>query len=103
MFFIETETTIGYGRRSITDQCPEAILLLVMQCLMGTLIDAIMVGCIFIKLSKPNNRTDTLIFSDSAVIAQVCYAIFIEPGMNVEILVINSNLVRNQKFRQNRI
>ena len=71
LFFIETETTIGYGRRAITDECPEAILLLVLQCLMGTLIDAIMVGCIFIKLSKPNNRTDTLIFSNNAVIAQV--------------------------------
>jgi hypothetical protein len=38
---------------------------------MGTLIDAIMVGCIFIKLSKPNNRLEMLIFSDNAVIAQV--------------------------------
>lgn len=83
LFFIETETTIGYGRRSITDKCPEAIILLVAQCLMGTLIDAIMVGCIFIKLSKPNNRTDTLIFSDNAVIAQVINYFFIQlPGAN---------------------
>ena len=70
LYFIETDTTIGYGQRSITDECPEAILLLVIQCLLGTLIDAFMVGCIFIKISKPKNRTDTLIFSDNAVIAQ---------------------------------
>ena len=60
----------GFGRRSITDECPEAILLLVIQCLLGTLIDAFMVGCIFIKISKPKDRTDSLIFSDNAVIAQ---------------------------------
>ena len=29
-----------------------------------------MVGCIFIKISKPKDRTDSLIFSDNAVIAQ---------------------------------
>ena len=61
---------LGFGRRSITDECPEAILLLVIQCLLGTLIDAFMVGCIFIKISKPKDRTDSLIFSDNAVIAQ---------------------------------
>jgi len=70
LFFIETETTVGYGRRAITDQCPEAIGLLVIQCLLGTIVDAVLVGCIFIKISKPKNRTDTLIFSEKAVIAQ---------------------------------
>ena len=60
---METETTIGYGRRSITEYCPEGIFLLVVQCLIGTFLDAVMVGCIFIKISKPKNRTDTIIFS----------------------------------------
>ena len=67
---IRTLSNAGFGRRSITDECPEAILLLVIQCLLGTLIDAFMVGCIFIKISKPKDRTDSLIFSDNAVIAQ---------------------------------
>ena len=49
----------------------EAVLALVIQCLIGTFVDAVMVGCIFIKLSKPTNRTDTLIFSTDAVISQV--------------------------------
>ena len=62
LLFVETETTIGYGRRSITEHCPEAIFLLVVQCLIGTFLDAVMVGCIFIKISKPKNRTDTIIF-----------------------------------------
>ena len=31
LFFVETETTVGYGSRSITANCPEAILLLIIQ------------------------------------------------------------------------
>ena len=31
LFFVETETTVGYGTRSITSNCPEAILLLIIQ------------------------------------------------------------------------
>ena len=42
----------------------KAILLLVIQCLIATFLDAVIVGCIFIKISKPKNRTDTIIFSD---------------------------------------
>ncbi|CAG5108377.1 Oidioi.mRNA.OKI2018_I69.chr1.g3766.t1.cds [Oikopleura dioica] len=53
LFFVETETTVGYGKRTITANCPEAILLLIIQCLAGTMVDAFMVGCIFIKISKP--------------------------------------------------
>ena len=33
------------------------------------MIDAFMVGCIFIKISKPKDRNDSLIFSENAVIA----------------------------------
>ena len=54
-----------------TNNLQEAVLALVIQCLIGTFVDAVMVGCIFIKLSKPTNRTDTLIFSTDAVISQV--------------------------------
>ncbi|XP_039260141.1 G protein-activated inward rectifier potassium channel 4-like [Styela clava] len=68
LFFIETETTIGYGKRAITDQCPEAILLFVIQALIGSIVDAFMVGCIFIKLSQPKNRAETLVFSDQCVL-----------------------------------
>ena len=31
LFFVETETSIGYGKRAITEQCPEAIILFVIQ------------------------------------------------------------------------
>lgn len=31
LFFVETETSVGYGRRAITEECPEAIILFVIQ------------------------------------------------------------------------
>ena len=69
LFFVETDTTVGYGRRSISTHCPEAILLFVIQCLYGILLDAFIMGCIFIKVSKPRNRNEALIFSEKACIS----------------------------------
>jgi len=31
LFLVETETTIGYGRRAITDNCAEAVIFFVLQ------------------------------------------------------------------------
>ena len=33
LFFVETETSVGYGKRAVTDKCPEAVLLFVVQVL----------------------------------------------------------------------
>ena len=60
--------TIGYGTRAITDKCPEAILLLLIQSLLGSIVDAFMVGCMFVKISQPKKRTETIVFSKNAVI-----------------------------------
>ena len=95
LFSIETQVTIGYGTRAITDKCPEAILLLLIQSLLGlyiftirklrfrsifdhfrsflklilgSIVDAFMVGCMFVKISQPKKRTETIVFSKNAVI-----------------------------------
>ena len=31
LFFVETETSVGYGKRAVTDKCPEGVLLFVVQ------------------------------------------------------------------------
>ena len=31
LFIVETDTTVGYGQRAITDECPEAVLLFIIQ------------------------------------------------------------------------
>ncbi|XP_024071495.2 G protein-activated inward rectifier potassium channel 3 isoform X1 [Terrapene carolina triunguis] len=69
LFSIETETTIGYGHRVITDKCPEGIILLLLQAILGSMVNAFMVGCMFVKISQPNKRAETLVFSSHAVVS----------------------------------
>lgn len=69
LFSIETETTIGYGHRVITDKCPEGIILLLVQAILGSIVNAFMVGCMFVKISQPKKRAETLMFSNNAVIS----------------------------------
>nr|DBA15772.1 TPA: hypothetical protein GDO54_003238 [Pyxicephalus adspersus] len=69
LFSIETETTIGYGYRVITDKCPEGIVLLLVQAILGSIVNAFMVGCMFVKISQPKKRAETLMFSNMAVIS----------------------------------
>ncbi|KAG8434710.1 hypothetical protein GDO86_012892 [Hymenochirus boettgeri] len=69
LFSIETETTIGYGYRVITEKCPEGIVLLLIQAILGSIVNALMVGCMFVKISQPKKRAETLMFSNSAVIS----------------------------------
>ncbi|XP_041122907.1 G protein-activated inward rectifier potassium channel 1 isoform X2 [Polyodon spathula] len=70
LFFIETEATIGYGYRYITEKCPEGIILFLFQSLLGSIVDAFLIGCMFIKMSQPKKRAETLMFSHNAVISQ---------------------------------
>ena len=69
LFSLETQTTIGYGGRQITSNCPEAVVLLNVQSLIGFIIGAFMLGLIFAKLSRPRNRAETILFSRNAVVA----------------------------------
>ncbi|KAF3857899.1 hypothetical protein F7725_011100 [Dissostichus mawsoni] len=109
LFSIETETTIGYGHRVITDKCPVGTMLLLLQApgvhgqrlhalilsvIFGKIRDAfvltiilsfsssylsvlpplplplsVQVGCMFVKISQPNKRAETLVFSKHAVIS----------------------------------
>ncbi|XP_053312198.1 G protein-activated inward rectifier potassium channel 2 [Spea bombifrons] len=69
LFSIETETTIGYGYRVITDKCPEGIILLLVQSVLGSIVNAFMVGCMFVKISQPKKRAETLVFSTNAVVS----------------------------------
>lgn len=69
LFSLETQTTIGYGGRQLTPECPEAVLLLNVQSLIGFIIGAFMLGLIFAKLSRPRYRAETILFSRTAVVA----------------------------------
>ncbi|XP_034976178.1 ATP-sensitive inward rectifier potassium channel 11 [Zootoca vivipara] len=69
LFSIEVQVTIGFGGRMMTEECPSAILILIVQNIVGLLINAIMLGCIFMKTAQAHRRAETLIFSKHAVIA----------------------------------
>lgn len=60
----------GYGVKVMTDECPEAIFLMCVQSILGLIIQAVMVGIVFAKMTRPKLRTQTLHFSKNAVISQ---------------------------------
>ncbi|XP_037323584.2 G protein-activated inward rectifier potassium channel 3-like [Pungitius pungitius] len=67
---LESQRTIGYGLRMVTANCPEGTMLLMAQSILGSIIDALMVGCMFVKISRPQQRAQTLIFSKHCVICE---------------------------------
>ncbi|XP_058875677.1 inward rectifier potassium channel 2 [Acipenser ruthenus] len=69
LFSLETQTSIGYGFRSVTEACPLAVLAVVLQCIVGSIIDAFIIGAVMVKIAKPKKRNETLVFSENAVVA----------------------------------
>ncbi|KAG9343070.1 hypothetical protein JZ751_015288 [Albula glossodonta] len=69
LFSIETQTTIGYGWRCVTEECPVAVITVVVQSIVGCIIDSFMIGTIMAKMARPKKRAQTLLFSNNAVIA----------------------------------
>ncbi len=68
LFSIETQHTIGYGSRQTTEKCPEAIIVMSIQSVVGVMIQACMVGTIFAKLARPKKRSEAILFSRNAVV-----------------------------------
>ncbi|XP_015683557.1 ATP-sensitive inward rectifier potassium channel 12 [Protobothrops mucrosquamatus] len=69
LFSIETQTTIGYGFRCVTEECPLAVFMVVLQSIVGCIIDSFMIGAIMAKMARPKKRAETLLFSHHAVVA----------------------------------
>ncbi len=70
LFSVETQHTIGYGGRATTPYCPEAIIVMMAQSCLGTIIQALMTGLVFAKLSRSKKRAETLMFSKNALISK---------------------------------
>uniref|UniRef100_A0A8C1VV89 ATP-sensitive inward rectifier potassium channel 14 n=1 Tax=Cyprinus carpio TaxID=7962 RepID=A0A8C1VV89_CYPCA len=69
LFSVETQTTIGYGYRYVTEDCPFAVFMVVFQSILGCIIDAFIIGAVMAKMAKPKKRNETLLFSHYATIA----------------------------------
>uniref|UniRef100_A0A8C5PXV3 Potassium inwardly rectifying channel subfamily J member 1 n=1 Tax=Leptobrachium leishanense TaxID=445787 RepID=A0A8C5PXV3_9ANUR len=70
LFSLETQVTIGYGFRCVTEQCVTAIFLLIIQSILGVIINSFMCGAILAKISRPKKRGKTITFSKNAVISK---------------------------------
>ncbi|XP_056599206.1 ATP-sensitive inward rectifier potassium channel 10 isoform X1 [Triplophysa dalaica] len=68
LFSLETQTTIGYGYRCITEECPSAIVLLIIQLLITTAMEIFITGTFLAKVARPKKRGETIRFSQHAVI-----------------------------------
>ncbi|XP_015817378.1 ATP-sensitive inward rectifier potassium channel 1 [Nothobranchius furzeri] len=68
LYALETQTTVGYGVRMLTDHCASAVALLAIQSLVGVVINCFVCGIILAKISLPKNRAKTVSFSKMATI-----------------------------------
>ena len=54
----------------VTPNCPEGVVLLLIQTLVGSFIAATLLGIVFAKASRPKKRSRTVLFSEKAVIGK---------------------------------
>ncbi|XP_055501137.1 ATP-sensitive inward rectifier potassium channel 15 isoform X2 [Leucoraja erinacea] len=69
LFSLESQTTIGYGFRCITEECPFAIILLITQLVITTLAEIFVTGTFLAKIARPKKRSETIRFSYHAAVA----------------------------------
>lgn len=70
LYSFETQTTIGYGSRVIDSGCWVGVVVAMVQIYVGTLINILVTGLVFAKISRPKSRRQTLVFSQSAVVCR---------------------------------
>ncbi|XP_041926858.1 ATP-sensitive inward rectifier potassium channel 10 [Alosa sapidissima] len=69
LFSLESQTTIGYGFRCITEECPAAIILLILQLVITMVMEIFITGTFLAKVARPKKRGETVKFSQHAVVA----------------------------------
>ncbi|ESP00037.1 hypothetical protein LOTGIDRAFT_158264 [Lottia gigantea] len=79
LFSIETQTTIGYGSRDVSEECSLGVFLLVVQSIFGAMLHALIAGTILAKIQSPAKRAKTVLFSKQACIClendELCFMV----------------------------
>ncbi|XP_022227018.1 LOW QUALITY PROTEIN: inward rectifier potassium channel irk-1 [Drosophila obscura] len=70
IYSVETQSTLGFGEKYASEECPETVFLFIMQMVCAALIEGSMVSLIYAKTARPARQLTKLKFSDKAVI---CY------------------------------
>lgn len=68
LYSIESQQTIGYGTRSLNEDCTSGIILLIIQTCFGLIVQSLWVGVVYTKLCRPKKRAKTLMWSSRGVI-----------------------------------
>ncbi|XP_058510394.1 inward rectifier potassium channel 16-like [Solea solea] len=68
MFSMETQATIGYGFRGMSENCIVAIIVVTVQDLFSCLLDTIVIGVVVAKMASPRKRAQTVGFSRRATV-----------------------------------
>lgn len=68
LFSMETQATIGYGFRGMTENCMVAIIVVTIQDVFSCLLDTIVIGIIITKMASARKRAQTVGFSSCAVV-----------------------------------
>ncbi|XP_044154960.1 inward rectifier potassium channel 16 [Bufo gargarizans] len=68
LFSLETQTTIGYGNRCVTEECSLAILLVTLQSVFSCIIDTFIIGAAMAKMATARKRAQTVRFSYFALV-----------------------------------
>lgn len=68
LFSLETQTTIGYGFRGMSENCMIAIIIVTIQDVMSCFIDTFVIGIVVAKMASARKRAQTVGFSNCAVI-----------------------------------
>uniref|UniRef100_A0A183BNX9 IRK_C domain-containing protein n=1 Tax=Globodera pallida TaxID=36090 RepID=A0A183BNX9_GLOPA len=71
LFSLETQHTIGYGTRYMTESCPLAYAVLSLQCIVGVLLQTVLAGIVTAKILRPKKRKQEMRFSVQAVLGPV--------------------------------
>ncbi|XP_029455141.1 inward rectifier potassium channel 16 [Rhinatrema bivittatum] len=68
LFSLETQTTIGYGNRCVTEECSMAIIMVTLQSVLSCIIDTFIIGAALAKMAKARKRAQTIRFSYFATV-----------------------------------
>lgn len=68
MFSLETQATIGYGFRGMTENCLVAIIVVTIQDVFSCFLDTFVIGIVIAKMSSARKRAQTVGFSNCAVV-----------------------------------
>lgn len=69
LFSLETQTTIGYGFRGMSENCMIAIVVVTVQDVISCFIDTFVIGIVVAKMASARKRAQTVGFSNCAVIS----------------------------------